>query len=684
MAGRIQKGVLVMGQVYNLAVVRQLLLSAFTAEEFRRFCLYQPDICGVCRRFGAGASLNDMVDEAINYARTRVLLDEFLAAVQAYNPRQYAQFEADLILRERKGNRIGEYKIVSEIGRGGMGVVYRAYEPSLDRHVAIKVLPPERSINEAFLARFQREARAVAMLRHPNIVVIHHVGEDRGTHYLVMELLEGRTLKEVIDEGPLPPERALQIIQQVASALDHAHQHRVVHRDVKPANVFVGTSTSMAGEHVTLTDFGIAKAATEAESLTRTGTLMGTPQYMSPEQAAGEETDHRADLYALGVVLYEMLTGRVPFQAPTPHAVLHQIIYEAPPAPRAVNPSLSPAIEAVILQAIAKQPEERFQDGASMALALRRAITEPAPAPTRRQQPARATPKTATTLAPRRVSPHLLVGGALLAVILTAMLLVSLLGGGGEDRGTPTATTAETRVAVASSPTSTPAPPTDTPTPTVEPTTEVTVAAVEEPTDTVIPTATITPTSTPTWTPTPARVPTTRNPPPSPFKFEGMFAGLWRKYSSELGCPFEATEQIINDAEQLFEHGHMFWRKDKDLIIVVYEDGPRAGRFEVHVNKWTETGIAVDNCEAQGIPANLVRPTRGMGGVWCDLGGESAAIGWAKSEEKGFGLGYTDPLIQDFEHGFIFRDSDGMTHGLAYVFFYESGQKSGTFERVPY
>ena len=168
------------------------------------------------------------------------------------------------------GKTIGNYQIGEELGRGGMAVVYRAYQPSLNRYVAIKVLPPQLAFDREFVQRFQREARAAAGLRHPNIVVIHDVGHQEGVYFIVMEFLEGLTLRELIEQaGRLPPRRVARIVEQVARALDDAHQQGFVHRDVKPPNIFVGK-----GDHVTLTDFGIAKAASETRHLTRTGTLM--------------------------------------------------------------------------------------------------------------------------------------------------------------------------------------------------------------------------------------------------------------------------------------------------------------------------------------------------------------------------------------------------------------------------
>ena len=334
-------------------------------------------------------------------------------------------------MQDFQGRVLGRYQIVEELGRGGMGVVYRAYQPSLNRHVAIKVLPPQLVFDQQSVDRFRREARAAAGLRHPNIVVIYDVGQEQGIHFIAMEYLEGRTLKEVIEEeGRLHPQRASQIVEQVAAALDYAHQRGLVHRDVKPANIFVGP-----GDHVTLTDFGIARAAFETQQLTRQGVLMGTPEYMAPEQASGGEVDERTDLYALGVVLYQMLTGSVPHQGRTPHAVLHSVIYEAPPSPRQVNPNLSTALEGVILKAIAKQPEQRFQRGADLVRALRRAVEGGArdalapPAPRRAPMPA----ARSQAPAPRRRSllPWLLSAAAILLIVGTAALLAIFATRGG-------------------------------------------------------------------------------------------------------------------------------------------------------------------------------------------------------------------------------------------------------------
>jgi serine/threonine-protein kinase len=322
------------------------------------------------------------------------------------------------------GQRLGNYDIIEEIGRGGMAVVYRAYQRSLNRHVAVKVLAPQLSFDQEFVERFQREARAAAKLQHPNIVVIHDVAHEQGIYYLVMELLEGCTLKHLIeDRGSLPPERAARIVEQVASALDYAHQQGFVHRDIKPANIFVGQD-----DRTTLADFGIAKAASETQHLTRTGMLIGTPEYMSPEQAEGGSVDYRTDLYSLGVVLYQMLAGRAPFQSTTPHAILHAVIYDPPPPLRQLRPNLSLAVESVVMRSIAKKPAQRYQAGSEMATALKAALAGQATGAVAAPLPrAAARPPQAVAPPARRRSPAVWIFGALVVLLLLLAVAVILL-----------------------------------------------------------------------------------------------------------------------------------------------------------------------------------------------------------------------------------------------------------------
>jgi hypothetical protein len=370
-------------------------------------------------------------------------------------------------MQDLRGQVLGQYQLIEELGRGGMAVVYRAYQPSLNRHVALKVLPPQLVFDQQSVSRFQREARAAASLRHPNIVVIYDVGQEQGIHYIAMEYLQGRTLKQLVEkEGRLHPRRAMHIVEQLAAALDYAHQRALVHRDIKPANIFVqgGGDPAGARDHVTLTDFGIARAAFETQQLTREGMLMGTPEYMAPEQATGGEVDERTDLYALGVVLYQMLTGRMPYQGHTPHAVLHNVIYEAPPPPRQLNPNLSPAVEAVVLKAIAKQPEQRFQRGADLVRALRRAVEGVAgevsiPDVPRRPAPPAAQPRAAQRKKGSPLPWLLLAVAALLVIGLVALLALFLTGGRAPDLPPATRAAGEsTREPAATAPPPTPGP----------------------------------------------------------------------------------------------------------------------------------------------------------------------------------------------------------------------------------
>ncbi len=270
------------------------------------------------------------------------------------------------------GKTLGQYQIIEVAGKGGMAVVYKAFQPSLNRHVALKVLPDYLAQDEQFVMRFEQEARAAAALRHPNIMVIYDVGQEGATHYIAAEYLEGATLSQAIaaQRGPLPLPRIVNIINQLASALDFAHARGLVHRDIKPSNAFVG-----ADDHVTLMDFGIAKALQGGAQMTRTGTMVGTPEYMSPEQAEGRQIDRRSDIYSLGVMLYQLLTGRVPFQAETPTAVLLAHVMQMPQPPTQLNPNIPPAVEAVVMRSLAKRSEDRFPTAGELAQALARAAS---------------------------------------------------------------------------------------------------------------------------------------------------------------------------------------------------------------------------------------------------------------------------------------------------------------------
>jgi serine/threonine-protein kinase len=248
------------------------------------------------------------------------------------------------------------YELIHLIARGGMAEVYRARDRLLDRPVALKVLFPELSVDRSFVERFRREAQAAANLSHPNIVPVFDWGEDTGTYFIVMEFIDGRPLSSILKTaGPLSPERTADVGAHVAAALGYAHKHGVIHRDVKPGNVLITDEGQ-----VKVTDFGIARAINTEESLTQTGAVMGTATYFSPEQAEGIGVDARSDIYSLGVVLFEMATGRPPFLGDTPVAVASKHVRDHPPAPRELNPSIPPTFEAIILKAMAKNPDHRY------------------------------------------------------------------------------------------------------------------------------------------------------------------------------------------------------------------------------------------------------------------------------------------------------------------------------------
>jgi beta-lactam-binding protein with PASTA domain/tRNA A-37 threonylcarbamoyl transferase component Bud32 len=262
----------------------------------------------------------------------------------------------------------GRYEIVRPIARGGMADVFLARDQLLDRPVALKVLFPELSVDRSFVERFRREAQAAANLTHPNVVSVYDFGEEDGTSFIVMEYVDGRTLTSIIhSEGPLLADRAAAIGADVAAALGFAHRQGVVHRDVKPGNVLIDGSA-----HVRVTDFGIARAANTEENLTQAGAVMGTATYFSPEQAQGHRVDGRSDVYSLGVVLYEMVTGRAPFAGDNPVSIAYKHVREEPPTPRSVNPSVPSAFEAIVLQAMAKDPAQRYQSAEDLRADLLR------------------------------------------------------------------------------------------------------------------------------------------------------------------------------------------------------------------------------------------------------------------------------------------------------------------------
>ncbi len=273
-----------------------------------------------------------------------------------------------------EGNLLGNrYEILQKVGNGGMAIVYKARDIVLNRNVAVKVLRDEFTTDEEFIKRFETEAQSAARLTHANIVSIYDVGVDAGIYYIVMELVQGKTLKEIIIEenGPLPWKWSLNVAIQIASALDMAHRNNIIHRDIKPHNIII-TEDGVAK----VTDFGIAKAVSNS-TITAFGTTIGSVHYFSPEHARGGYTDAKSDIYSLGVVMYEMLTGRVPFDADTPVSVALKHMQEEPKEPIEVNPNIPTAINKIIMKAIQKDPMLRYQTSMELLKDLKEALKNP-------------------------------------------------------------------------------------------------------------------------------------------------------------------------------------------------------------------------------------------------------------------------------------------------------------------
>lgn len=271
----------------------------------------------------------------------------------------------------QSGQLFGPYKIIQQIGSGGMATVYKAYHAAMDRYVALKVLPHKFAHQKEFLGRFEQEVKVIAKLEHPHILPVYDCGESEGVPYLVMRFLAAGTLKDHIRTGNLSLGEIDRFFSQFAEALGYAHEQGIIHRDIKPTNAMV----DHRGD-IFLTDFGIAKLVEGSAHFTASGALVGTPAYMSPEQGQGAHVDQRTDIYSLGIVLYEMLTGSVPYEAETPVAVILKKIQEPLPPPSTVNPEIAPSVEKVVLKALARDPDDRFDSAKDFLAAWKKSLAE--------------------------------------------------------------------------------------------------------------------------------------------------------------------------------------------------------------------------------------------------------------------------------------------------------------------
>jgi serine/threonine protein kinase len=368
------------------------------------------------------------------------------------------------------GQMLGSYRIIEQIGEGGMATVYKAYQPSMDRNVAIKVLPSKLAGSSEFTQRFQQEARIIAKLEHPHILPVFDYGESEGITYFVMRYLNAGTLSQKMEKGrPLPLDEINRLFTQLADALSYAHSFGIVHRDLKPSNALIDSQGNLF-----LTDFGIAKLLESASPrLTQTDAIMGTPAYISPEQAMAIHVDQRSDIYSLGIILYEMVTGRVPFVAETPLAVILKHVSDPLPPPSTIKSDIPEAIEQVVLKALAKNPEDRFASVPEFLSAWKRALDEsnsprraPENAPAYAQPTGTRPPQTygAPVSVPKAASKSGGMTGWAIGCLVGACALFSLAGGAFlifNMGGTPTPPPTTTLVPTLIQPTNTPPPPTD-------------------------------------------------------------------------------------------------------------------------------------------------------------------------------------------------------------------------------
>ncbi len=569
--------------------------------------------------------------------------------------------------RNLVGQRIKSYLVTKHIGRGGMADVYLANEEALARQVALKVLLPYYSQHEEFKTRFTREAQTAANLVHTNIIRVFATGvTPNGDPFIAMEYCQRGTLNQWLNQLEsknkiLPAVQALALVRQIADALTVAHQAGIVHRDLKPSNILIREDGTPV-----LADLGIA-AVPAATRLTQTGSLMGTPHYMSPEQAAGVPVDGRSDIYSLGIILYELLAGIRPFDGEESLAVLHKQLYEKPPPLQNSRSDLSHHTFQVVNRCLQKKPKDRYQSALEMVVAVDRAIAdEDAKAlsigsglwllPLVDQNlPNRGESLRKPMAAGLKNQPRWLyaVGGIILLLIVGYFLFRA--GERGPFSSGPIIEDA--KVAEASESTAiinvgenTPIP--SPPTATIAPTrTETPVPPTDEPTITPRPTNTPRPTETPAKPATATRVPATLTPRPAACSTSPIqaFAGIWASESTTLGCPTSSGQSGVAMAAEDFQGGRMVWRGNNRVIYVIYN----SGQWAQYNDTWRE-GNPTFTC---GGPDSPPDPLRGFGKVWCTNNNVRLGMGPAINGE------WADSgTTQNFQNGIIIRLSSGRTY----------------------
>ncbi|MCA9949459.1 MAG: serine/threonine protein kinase [Anaerolineales bacterium] len=564
------------------------------------------------------------------------------------------------------GKQLGPYQVIEPLGEGGMAAVYKGYQPGVDRYVALKVLPKRLAEDPEFIGRFQQEAKILAQLQHPHILPVFDYGESEGYTYIVMPFIQGGTLADLLHGYSIPLAQTTTIISQIADALDYAHNKGLIHRDIKPSNVLIDESGNCL-----LTDFGIAKLFSSTSKFTSTGGIIGTPNYMSPEQGQGHKTDKRSDVYSLGVMLYELVTGRVPYTAETPIATVIKHMLDPLPAPRQINSAIPESVEQVILRALAKDPVNRFPTAGDLATALQAATGTVGITPTQIE-----VPFVAATVVSGETTEKNNTFRSKWLLPLGIIIALSLVFCGGSTYFVYTKmfkplTEATDNVPVPLEQSSELATKLDSVTPATEISSAVSIiveTATNQPVFTNTPSSTNSPEPTATFVPTNTAVPSSTFIPtatdisptltPSCPPVTGVFANTGNQLQNKIGC---ATGAVINGlvVEENFQSGKMFWREPLDYAqaLVLFNNGTwRIFQHAPYNEGDPEYPCADANTPAQSPPT----PRRGFGTMWCDIPAIRNGLGNAVDVEQG----YTSSM-QKFDNGSMLLTNNGTT----YIFF---------------